>query len=154
VVYDTYFGNTERIARAIGETLSAVGQVGIVRAGETGPEELADVNLLVVGSPTRAFRPTRAVSNFLKRICPDGLRGMRVSAFDTRLDIDKTNSRLLSALVRRFGYAAEPIGKRLEKKGGVMVMEPEGFFVEEAQGPLVAGELDRAKAWARLALRT
>jgi hypothetical protein len=47
-----------------------------------------------------------------------------------------------------FGYAAKPIADRLERKGGRLVVPPEGFFVEGTEGPLAAGELKRAAEWA------
>jgi hypothetical protein len=52
-------------------------------------------------------------------------------------------------MVKLFGYAAKPIANRLTKKGGVLTMEPEGFFVEGTEGPLTDGELERAAAWAQ-----
>ena len=47
------------------------------------------------------------------------------------------------------GAASVGIGKRLEQKGAQLVLEPESFLVEGAEGPLVEGELERARAWAR-----
>ena len=51
--------------------------------------------------------------------------------------------------VRLFGYAAKPIADRLQKRGGVLVVPPEGFYVEGTEGPLQEGELERASEWAR-----
>ena len=72
-----------------------------------------------------------------------------MAAFDTRLtqgNIDATP--VLPFFVKLFGYAAEPIAKELQKKGGVLVLPPEGFYVEGTEGPLVQGELERAATWA------
>jgi hypothetical protein len=55
----------------------------------------------------------------------------------------------LSKLVNVFGYAAKPISDRLEKKGGELVVSPEGFYVDGTEGPLTEGELERAADWAR-----
>jgi hypothetical protein len=46
------------------------------------------------------------------------------------------------------GYAAEKIGKQLVNKGGSQIVKPEGFFVDGSEGPITAGELERAIAWA------
>jgi len=51
-------------------------------------------------------------------------------------------------MVKLFGYAAEPIAKRLGRKGGELAVTPEGFLVEGTEGPLKEGELERAAAWA------
>jgi hypothetical protein len=45
--------------------------------------------------------------------------------------------------------AAERIAKALAKKGGRLVAELEGFIVEQKEGPLKQGELERASNWAK-----
>jgi hypothetical protein len=49
--------------------------------------------------------------------------------------------------MRFFGYASTRIAKAL-KKHGANVVAAETFFVHGKEGPLVDGEIDRAKAWA------
>ena len=102
IVYDSTYGNTEEIARAIGEAIT--GEVKILRVGGADPSETFD--LLIVGSPTHGGRPTQAIQNFTKRV--PALNGAPVAAFDTRLS---------TRLAKIFGYAAGRIGKTLEKKG-------------------------------------
>lgn len=145
IVYDSVFGNTEQIARAIGQVLGAE----VVRVSDVRPEQLSGLDLLVVGSPTRAFRPTPAIARFLKGIPANGLQGIRVAAFDTRVSVSDVGSRILTVMVRWFGYAAEPIARRLQKKRGELIAPPAGFVVEGTEGPLRAGELERAADWAR-----
>jgi flavodoxin I len=150
VVYDSAYGNTEKIAQAIGQALGSPGEVEIVRAGNAKPEHLAGLTLLVVGSPTQRLRPLPAATGFLKGIPPHGLQGVKVAAFDTRMtvaDIEKIP--ILAFVVKTFGgYAAPIIAKHLAKKGGQLAVPPEGFYVAGGEGPLVEGELERAAAWA------
>lgn len=153
VVYDSVFGNTEKIALAMDKALGTKNRVETVRASEVKPERLAGLDLLIVGSPTRAFRPTKAVTDFLRGIPPDGLKGARVAAFDTRISVEDTKSRFLRFMVRIFGYAAKPVSDKLWKKEGVLVIPPEGFFVKGSEGPLKEGELERAAEWARAAVK-
>ena len=47
-----------------------------------------------------------------------------------------------------FGYAAEPISKKLKNKGAEIVITPTGFCVNDTEGPLKEGELERATTWA------
>ena len=148
IVYDSVFGNTQQVAEAIGRTLGEQGEVDVLRAAEAGPEQVSGVELLVVGSPTRAFRPMPTVSGFVKSIPADALQGVRVAAFDTRLPAE-TAPAILRFLVGLFGYAAEPLAKRLEGKGGQPAGPPAGFAVEGTEGPLSEGELRRAEEWAR-----
>lgn len=149
VVYDSVFGNTEQIARAIGDTLGAQNEVEILAVSEVQPVQLTNTQLLVVGSPTRAFRPTPALTKLLKAIPKNGLNGVRVATFDTRISTTDIGSRALSIMVRLFGYAAAPLAKKLQNKGGQLVVAPEGFLVPDTEGPLKEGELERAANWAK-----
>jgi len=156
LVYDSFFGNTERIAQSIGNALGPPEDVGILRVGNVRPEQLAGLKLMIVGSPTRAFRPSPAVTNFLKSIPKNGLKGVKVAAFDTRMTEEEINSAvfILRILVNIFGYAARPISDRLVKKGGQLIVPPEGFFVHGTEGPLKEGELERASNWAMQIIAT
>jgi flavodoxin len=149
IIYDSVFGNTEKIARAIGDALGTQENVGILRVSDVKQEQLVGLNLLIVGSPTRAFRSTWAIKHFLKSIPADGLKGVKVAAFDTRMSMENVNSRMLHFLVNIFGYAAGPIAEKLRKKAGGLSIAPEGFIVKGTKGPLKEGELERAAAWAK-----
>jgi flavodoxin I len=150
IVYDSAFGNTEKIAQAIGQALGSPEDVEVVHVGNVKPEQLAGLTLLIVGSPTQKFSPTSATSSFLKRIPTNGLKSIKVAAFDTRFTVSEIDKvRILAFFVKIFGYAAEPIAARLEKKGGELAVPPEGFYVGATEGPLLEGELERAAEWAR-----
>jgi flavodoxin I len=151
VVYDSVFGNTEKIAMAIGSALGSQGEVETLRVGNVKAEQLAGLDLLIVGSPTRGFRPTEGIQTFLKSISPGSLKGLKVAAFDTRMTLQDINSPVLNLVVRIIGfrYAASPIADALKKKGGDLVTPPDGFFVKKAEGPLKEGELERAVEWAK-----
>jgi len=144
VIYDSVFGNTEKIARAVGEALDA----RAVRVTAVEPGDLEGVGLLIVGSPTRVFSPTKETKAFLKSIPAGGLEGVGVAAFDTRMDVEETKSAVFTFFAWLFGYAADPIAKRLGKKGGRLLVRPEGFFVTGSEGPLRENELERAAGWA------
>ncbi|MCL4560692.1 MAG: flavodoxin family protein [Chloroflexi bacterium] len=148
VIYDSVFGNTEKIAQAIAESLGSRGSVEILKVGQVAPEQLAGYDLVVVGSPTRGFRPTEAVAGLLKRVRSMTLKGMRVAAFDTRLKADELDKAWFRFLVKTGGYAAKRIADQLKKAGGNLIVPPEGFYVEDTEGPLKAGELERAASWA------
>ena len=149
VVYDSVFGNTEKVAQAIKDALGSGDEVSLVKAGEAALEQLSGLEVLVVGSPTRGFRPTKTVTDFVKNIPIDGLSGVKVAGFDTRISLDDIKSRFFRSLVKFFGFAAEPIARGLEKKGGTPASEPAGFIVLDSEGPLKDGELERAADWVR-----
>lgn len=136
VVYDSQYGNTERIAQAIGEAIGSQA----VRAGDVSPAGLKEFALLIFGSPTHGGWCMPAVRGLLEALPP--LEGIQVAAFDTRTA--SIWNRLLP-----FGYAAPRIARRLEENGGNLLAPPEGFVVLGIEGPLKEGELERAASWAR-----
>jgi len=140
IVYDSVYGNTEKIARAIGEAITPSGEVKVLRAGEANPSELASTDLLIVGSPTHAGRPTPPIQDILNKVPKLSLQGINVAAFDTRIP---------TKLVGVFGYAAGRIAGNLKRKGGNLIASPEGFLVTGTKGPLKEGELERAAGWAK-----
>lgn len=150
VVYDSVYGNTEKIARAISDAIGA--DASLVRAGEAHPSDLGAFDLLVVGSPTQGFRPTAPVQSFILGI-PGSLKGKKVAAFDTRIPPGGIGF-IFRAVVKLGGYAAPRIARSLQKKGGNLIARPEGFYVMGMEGPLKDGETERAAAWARAVLRT
>ncbi|HNT77014.1 MAG TPA: hypothetical protein PKH77_18545 [Anaerolineae bacterium] len=145
VVYDSVFGNTEKVAQAIGTALGAQ----TLRVGDVKPEHLTGLDTLIVGSPTQAFQPLKPVKTWLNAMPAGTLKGVKVAAFDTRMDVKEVNNAVLTVFAKIFGYAAEPIAARLVKKGGTQAMPPVGLFVNGKEGPLKDGELARAAAWAR-----
>lgn len=148
VVYDSVYGNTEKIARAIGEGLKSAGEVRVVRTTEADPVQLKHADLLVIGSPTQAFAPIAGTKAFIKALVPGQLENIKIAAFDTRMDVKEVNSKLLTFMAGIFGYAAEKIARGLKKAGGVEVVPPAGFIVHGQEGPLKEGELERAATWA------
>lgn len=147
VVYESFFGNTEKIARAIAGGLAAHYEVTVLRAGEVKAEQLKGFDLVAVGSPTRGFRPAEGTQALLKSLSAGTLQGVKAAAFDTRMDVKEVRNVLLTFLESIFGYAAEPIGRALTKAGATLVLPAEGFIVTKSEGPLRAGEIDRAAGW-------
>ena len=148
LVYDSIYGNTERIAQAIGKALGARNEMRILRATDVEPTDLATLNLLIVGSPTQQFRASPAMKKFLSEIRKGELNNVQVTAFDTRLEMEDMPSRILPPFVKIFGYAAKPMADALVSKGGKLIASPEGFLVKGMEGPLKDGELERAARWA------
>jgi flavodoxin len=140
IVYSSVYGNTEQIAKAIANSLNPLGNVKLVRADQANPSELESIEILIVGSPTQAGRPTTAIKEFLSKIPAGALKNIGVAVFDTRMDIFFT---------KLFGYAAPRIAESLKEKDGHLVLQPEGFIVKGKEGPLKPGELERAASWAK-----
>lgn len=156
VVYESMFGNTAAIARAIAEGLGRYATVEIVDVATAAAAAMSQVDLLVVGAPTHAFGLSRqrtrcdaaerttapvtvdiGVREWLDAACTVPT-GSRAAAFGTKA---ATPSWLP-------GSAARGIGKRLRRSGYDLADEPMDFLVTDVTGPLADGELQRAREWA------
>ncbi len=136
VVYDSQFGNTEQVARAIAERLHRQGRV-LLTTAEAAPRTVpAGLDLLVAGGPTQGHGASPSLRGWL-----DGLEqvdGVPAATFDTRF----------AKAAWLTGSAARVAARRLDRLGFRLVGAPESFFVAQSQGPLLDGELDRASEWA------
>jgi len=155
------FGSTRRIAEAIavglGQSL-AVRTIGVIDADET---VCKDADLVVVGGPTQAWSMSRPSTRrgaplhlsdqdsdlVLERgadsgpglrewIATIGKVDTRAAAFDTRI----------SSPVLLTGRASKAIARQLTRHGLTLIISPESFLVDK-KSHLVAGELERARAW-------
>jgi len=141
IVYDSQFGNTERIAQAIADTVRAFGQASAVRVDPAHPVSFQGVDLLILGCPTQGMRATPAMQSFLGKVSSQRLRDLTVACFDTRF--------------RGFLWkssAAPHMARQLRTMGVEPLVAPESFFVKamKKEGPLLAGEVERAATWARM----
>jgi hypothetical protein len=163
VVYESMFGNTERIARAIRDGLRQSVPTEIVPAYRAPTIVPADVRLLVVGGPTHAFSMSRAstrqearkqddvvmpievgIREWLDALATDmrstsgrWSKHLEVATFDTRI-----------AKVRRLpGSAARSAAKLLRRMGLRLLAPSASFFVDESTGPIREVEIDRARRW-------
>lgn len=155
VVYESSFGNTQRIAEEIAAALAQEGEVVLHTVDEPLPP-LEGLELLVVGGPTHVHglssrrsrqaaldqgaggEPGIGVRGWIDAL-PNGARGPRAAAFDTRAHKP----------VLLVGSAARGIARRLREHGYALAAEPESFFVEGTPGPLGERELERAGEWGR-----
>ncbi len=140
VIYDSQFGNTEQIARAIANMFSEFGQVRTVRVDPTQAVDFQGMDLLILGCPTQGWKPTPAMQTFLGNVSPKSLKGLAVACFDTRFNKPRWMT----------GSAARVMDKKLRAMGVLPALAPESFFVAGTEGPLANGELERAAKWARM----
>ena len=155
VVFESEYGNTAQVAEAVaGGIRRALGEettVELRHVRDVQPDHLRDLGLLIVGCPTQRFSAMPATKSFLKNIPNKSLQGVAAAAFDTRITEAEfaSHGRIVATLADVFGYAAEPIAKRLAQKGAQLVAPPEGFYVVGTEGPLLDGEIERASDWGR-----
>lgn len=157
VVYESMYGNTARVARAIGSGLAEAGVVvTIARIDAVEAATAADTDLLIVGGPTHAHGLSRASSRetaindrkntFDEPTLGAGLRewlpaiplgeGRPAAAFDTRIDGPAWLT----------GSAAKHVGAALRDRGFTLACEPTSFLVTKRNEP-VEDEIERAERW-------
>jgi flavodoxin len=144
VIYESQFGNTELIAQAIAQALGKCGSVSLALMGKAGNAVLQGVDLLVLGSPTQHHEATPDMLAWLDHLPPKTLDGLPIAVFDTRYHMSKLFS----------GSAADVISREVQERGGRLIAPPESFFVADREGPLEAGEVERAVAWANTLVAT
>lgn len=133
VIYDSNYGNTQKIAEIIAKELEAQA----ISVSEVLAKELEGVELLIAGSPINGWRPSQKMNNFLAKLSAGQLKGVKAASFDTR--------------VRLFihGDAAKKIAKALECAGAEIIIEPQPFYVKGKKGPLFEVEIEKAKKFAK-----
>lgn len=159
VVYESMFGHTEAVARAVVEGLRHEGVDARAVEVRVAPRAVPrDLDLLVLGAPTHAFSLSRAstrqdavrqgaaaeqadlgVREWLASCRHDRRTPVTLATFDTRV-----------GRVRWLPFSAAATTARLARRGGFrLAARPAGFVVEGIKGPLREGELERAVAWGR-----
>jgi len=150
VVYESAWGNTRDVARAVAEGMSDRLRVELLDVGSAPPPHALEVEFLVVGGPTHALgmsrpRTRQDAEQRGGRHLPLGIREwlagsaplhVRAATFDTHVRHPDVP-----------GHAGRKAGKVLRRLGAELVAAPESFYVEDVDGPLLPGELDRARAW-------
>ncbi|MFA6027867.1 MAG: flavodoxin family protein [Patescibacteria group bacterium] len=145
IIYDSQFGNTEKIAKAIARGIGE--NVEVKNVNDASINDIKGVELLIVGSPTHGGQATPAIQNFLKSLPDNLLKGVKVSAFDTRSSDE--GKAWLKIIINIFKFPAPRMAKVLQAKDGNLAAEPEGFIVKGKEGPLIEGELERAEKWGK-----
>jgi flavodoxin len=135
IVFDSTWGNTEKIAHAVASGIGAGTRV--LRVGAVDAKRFDAIDLLVLGSPILGGRPSPSMHGYINSIPEATAKKLQVATFDTRL---------MMRFAKIFGYAAVRMADQLKDKGCAL-KSTEGFFVKGRSGPLADGELARAAEW-------
>ncbi len=158
VVFESMFGNTQAIAKAVAEGLATRMEVDLVEVGDAPVSVPDDVDLLVVGGPTHAFgmsRPStrqsaaeqaeQAATELVSKgqglrewlaDLGDRSRALSAAAFDTRIKNPWIP-----------GSARRGFEKNLRGHGFAILSGSRSFHVSGTPGPLLEGETGRARRW-------
>ena len=152
VVYESHWGNTAAIARAIAD---GIGQgARALSTGEAVSAAIAGADLIVAGAPLLGFSlPTESMlkgmaSNAGRDPVPPDLSQPPMSAWLSALPMGTGRSAAFETRIWWSpGSAAKTILGKLKGAGYLPAAEAKRFIVQGRYGPLRGGELERAKAW-------
>jgi flavodoxin len=151
------FGNTEQIAHAVADGLRESVDVQLAEVADAPAEPDPEVALIVAGGPTHAFSMSRqntradAISKGASEgeqefglrewlsALPSGQHTEKMATFDTKI----------KSMRHLPGSAAKSAAKAARRHGYESVSKAESFYVDDVDGPLLDGEVDRAREWGR-----
>jgi hypothetical protein len=153
VVYESLWGNTSAIARAIAEGIGP--ETRALSTAEATDEAVSAADLIVAGAPVLGFKlPTEKMREGArtnpggKPPRPADLSHPSMRSWMEGLPAGHGRSAAFDTQVRGpFGKAAPTIAEALEKAGYARLVDPVGFTVTGRFGPLRDGEVERARRW-------
>jgi hypothetical protein len=152
VVFESLWGNTAAIARAIAEGIGPVAQV--LATDEATADVVADADLIVAGAPVLGFSlPSDTIRNSIATGEKDAptrpdLSHPSMRAWLAALPPGHAGSAVFETRFRWSpGGATGAIGSGLKRAGYRPVAKAQKFLVTGKYGPLADGELERARHW-------
>jgi hypothetical protein len=166
VVYESYWGNTAAVAKAVAEGIGPDARA--LSTSEADAAALSDAHLIVTGSPIIAFglpsdktrrdmqaRPDKKAPSPPDLSHPSIRSWIEALPKTGRPGAGEGGVGVPSVKVAAFetGFKMSPGGsaakmlKMLEALGYAPVAKKQRFLVQGSYGPVKEGELERAKAW-------
>jgi hypothetical protein len=150
VVYESSWGNTRAVAEAIAAGLCEHVGTDVVEVQNAPPLADLQADLLVVGGPTHAFGLSREGTrqDAHRRggtLVATGVREWIEAADSAELPVATFDTHVRHPNLP--GSAGRSAARKLRRLGCTLVAGPVSFYVEDYEGPLLPGELDRARDW-------
>ncbi len=148
VVYESHWGNTEAVARAIAQGIGSGTKA--MTTDQAVPTVVANADLIVAGAPVMGFRlPTeRIIEGLANEDRPPTVNSTPMRTWLSRLPRGTGGH---AAFETRVWWspsgATGAIEKDLRAAGYERISAAQRFVVDGKYGPLREGELDRARAW-------
>jgi len=153
VVYESMFGNTAQVAEAIAEGMEDHGvEVTLLEVMSAPPDAVTGFDIVVIGAPTHGLtlskpssRRTAVRGGAPEEVLAQGVREWlpRVAPPSGVLAVYDTRARAM----RHWPGSAAHAAARILRRRGVTPVERRSFYVAATKGPLLEGEIPRARAW-------
>lgn len=150
VVYESLWGNTAAVARAIAEGIG--GDTRALHTDEATGEAIAGADLIVAGAPLLGFQlPTDQMRDGIRNQPGSTAPDLSHASMRSWLDGLAAGTGRAAAFETRIwwspGSAAKTILEKLGERGYSPAAAPQRYLVTGRYGPLKAGELEKARAW-------
>ena len=134
VAYESKWGNTKLVAETIAEGMKEVSETAVRELKEVDPNQLADFDAILVGSPNHIGGATKGIRKFIDKLGKLNLEGKLAAVFDTYIGTD-------------YEKAVKKMEKQISKKApGLKLVTPGlSIRVEGMKGPIAGGELPKCK---------
>ncbi|HUS49684.1 MAG TPA: flavodoxin family protein [Candidatus Paceibacterota bacterium] len=142
IVYDSWFGNTQGVAEAIGKGIDEIEKTAVVikKIKEIDPIEVLASDVLLIGSPNHMGGPTRSVKKFIDTLGLLELDGKKVAVFDTYV---RKNVHI--------GKTVRKMEKRINEKISSLKLIVGGLSIQVkgVRGPIMSGELSKCTTFGK-----
>jgi len=139
VVFDSFYGNTRKVAEAIAAQMISEGHHADIVSARSGLPADLGYDFALVGSPTRMGRMTRHTKKFLKNLGREGWGNKPLAMFDT----------VMPGVEEKGGSSAAQRLHDLAKSMGMNAYSPVlHTMVTGMRGPLASDATEKAKAYA------
>jgi flavodoxin len=140
IVYSSWFGNTRKVAEAIGKGISQneENQVLVKDIKEVDPKDVLGYDVILIGSPNHMGGSTRTAKKFIDKLGELDLKDKRGTVFDTYV---RENVHV--------NKAVKKMEKRINQKipGLKLIADGLSILVKGVRGPLAEGELAKCEAF-------
>lgn len=145
IVYDSFFGNTEKVANKLYETLSKSQKTKLAHVSEAQNLNIEQYELIVVGSPTRYYNPTPSITAFVREL---KTVPVNVAFFDTRLDAE--GHWLMGPMEKIFKFASDTMEVLVRNTKAKQMISSLGVYVTGTEGPIARNAMKDVENWAKL----
>lgn len=154
VVYDSYYGNTKKVAEAIAEQIKSEGHEVDLRSLREKYDKQAQGDFIFIGSPTRMGKMTRRAKGFVKKMDMESWKEKPVVTFDTIMPMPEDEKEREKARKWIENGAAPKLSALAKNMGLATYSPPLRVEVTGIKGPLSEGALDKAKGYTNEFLRS
>lgn len=136
MVYESQYGNTQRVAETIVEGMRDAGRIEtyLSNVKDVNVDTIANYDAILLGGPNHAGGPMKSIKKFIDQLTNLPLDGKQFAVFDTYMGKDVET-------------AVTKMEQRIHEKAPALQMLARGLSirVERMKGPIADGELPKCK---------